>query len=62
MNDLFSTTMEMLKQTHVDHKTILRETGLGRRWLGRLIDGDFNDPGVKKIQKLHDYLTSVNAR
>ena len=56
MHDLYSTTMGMLKVTAIPIKAISADTGLGYNWLKRLARGDFNDPGVRKIQCLHDYL------
>lgn len=56
MTDLYSKTMGMLEVSHQTPTQICKATGLGRRWLIRLMQGDFGDPGVKKIQKLHDYL------
>ena len=35
---------------------LARATGLKQRWLHRLLAGDFNDPGVRKIERLHRHL------
>lgn len=56
MNDLFQATMSMLRATAVSPRQISDDTGLGYRWLMRLKGGEYSDPGVNKIQKLHDYL------
>ena len=57
MIDIHTETMQLLKTVNKSPKEMAADTGLGKRWLERLMDGDYNDPGVKKIQKLHDYLT-----
>jgi len=58
MTTLLQKTIELLRNTDSSIDRVSAETGLGRRWLYRLLDGDFQDPGVNKIEKLHRYLTS----
>lgn len=36
--------------------TIADKTDVGLRWLYDLRAGRFSDPGVNKIQRIHDYL------
>lgn len=55
--DLYDQTLELLSQSPKTIPVIAAETGLKQRWLYRLLDGDFSDPGVRKIQKLHTYLS-----
>lgn len=56
MNTLYEQTMLLYKQTNLSVISIARGSGLGLRWLFDLKRGRFDDPGVKKIQRLHDYL------
>lgn len=58
MSKLLQTTLDLLKRSGLSVERVSKDTGLGKRWLYRLIDGDFKDPGVSKIEKLHCYLTS----
>lgn len=56
MSKLYEETIQLLKSTDKKQKQIAADTGLGERWIGRLKDGDFQDPGVNKIERLHNYL------
>ena len=40
---------------------IALETGLHPNWLSEFNRGTIEDPGVNKVQKLHDYLVKVCA-
>lgn len=42
-------------------KDIARATGLGESWLSRFQRGHFDNPGVKHIQILHDYLANLEG-
>jgi len=57
---LFEETMRLLADTlqrpGESVAGICRATGLKQRWMGRLIQGDYEDPGVNKIEKLNIHL------
>lgn len=57
--DLYSDTIRLAKATDVPLARICRETGLKMRWLQKVISGEFTDPGVRKIQRLHAYLQAA---
>lgn len=54
---LLDETVELLRADRGDWKTTADKTGLGYDWLSKLSQGCIEDPGVKKIEKLHSYLT-----
>lgn len=60
MNDLYETTMQKIRDSGLSASTISKEANVGKRWLHDLIAGRFTDPGVKKIQRIYNYLTSKN--
>ena len=52
-----------LLQQHKGHwRSICTATGLDYEWLNKLARGKINDPGVNKIQKLHDHLAALEAK
>lgn len=58
---LYDETIRLLKTCPRDISLahIARETGLGEAWLSDILAVPDRDPGVKKIQKLHDYLVAL---
>ena len=57
MNEtLLKKTMGLLQRTDIPLATICLKTGVKLRWLHRLVNGDFTDPGVNKIERLHSFL------
>ncbi len=57
MSELYTKTIEMLESTTKPMSVISKETDVGLRWLYQLKAGKFSDPGVNKIQRIHDYLS-----
>jgi transcriptional regulator with XRE-family HTH domain len=53
---LLDRTLYMLKRCDLSQPEIAKRAGVGLEWLKKLSQGRFNDPGVKLIQKLHDFL------
>ena len=63
-----SPSMSLLERTqqlynsaprHIKLKQMAEATGLSMAWISRCINDKFEDPGVKRVQRLHDYLESV---
>lgn len=54
--DLYSETLRLARESGKTVPDLARATGLKQRWLHRLLAGDFQDPGVRKIERLHKYL------
>jgi hypothetical protein len=57
MTDLFKTTIELLNNTNMSVEHIARESNVGYRWLCKLKAGEYSDPGVNKVQRVHNFLT-----
>lgn len=52
-----------LLQQHKGHwRSICSATGLDYEWLNKLARDKIEDPGVNKIQKLHDHLVSLKPK
>lgn len=56
MCELYKKTIALLEVTEKPMSIIAAQTNVGLRWLYDLKAGRFNDPGVNKIQRIHDYL------
>lgn len=48
-----------LRDPDTNLKDVATATGLKMTWLHRLKKGDFNDPGVQKIEALDSYFRSA---
>lgn len=59
--ELLPATKRLLEQRakRLSLRKISAGSGVNLHWLGKFVQGKFDDPGVKKIQKLHDYLISL---
>lgn len=55
---LLTDTIKLLEANKGRWREISRDTGLGYDWINKLAQGCIADPGVRKIQKLHDHLTN----
>ena len=53
---LLQETLRLAKESGLSVTEIQLGTGLKGRWLYRLLDGDYADPGVNKIECLNAYL------
>jgi len=49
---LHESAIEYAKSNLGDLPNLARETGLSYHWLKKLVAGEINDPGVKKIEIL----------
>ena len=53
---ILDTTRRLLAARKQSLPKIAASTGLDFEWLSKMSQGRINDPGVQKVQKLHDYL------
>ena len=60
-NTLLSLVLAGLQERKGDWPSIVEQTGLEYSWLTKLAQGKISDPGVKKIQKLADYMGITRA-
>jgi len=54
--DLYKETMKLVRKSRLPIQDICDATGLKIRWYYKLLEGHFADPGVKKIQKIYNFL------
>lgn len=53
---LYARTMRLIEQTKFNEREMCAALGVTTRWLGYLKAGEIKDPGVHKVQAVHDYL------
>ncbi len=51
-------TMALLAETDLSVSEIAAGANVGSRWLYSLMNGRWSDPGIKKVQRVHDFLVS----
>lgn len=49
-------TLELVEKSDLPITVICKGAQVSTRWYHKLIKGDIRDPGVKRIQRLYDYL------
>lgn len=57
MSDLLSETLRLAKSSALPAREICTQAKVGYRWYCRFLNGDFADPGVKKVERLHEVLS-----
>ena len=60
--NLLNAALKLARETDLAKTRICRATGLKRSWYNRFISGEIDDPGVKKVQRVHDYLKRRRPR
>jgi len=53
----YKDTLKLLKKSKVSMETIAKDTGIKLRWLYYFRNEQLGDPGIHKVQTIHDYLT-----
>ena len=54
---LKETTIELLRETSIPISQIAKDCELQERWLFFFRQGQYDDPGVRKVEKIYTYLT-----
>ncbi len=54
--DLFTDTQKLVHDSGESFAQIAQATDLGERWLRKFIKNEFDDVGVRRLQKLRNYL------
>ena len=63
MNDtLLSKTLRLLETTQIPVAVIASECDVSVRWIYRLRAGDYDDPGVNRIERIHAFLNRKPRR
>lgn len=61
MRSLYARTLGLLEETALTKKAISDGAGVQLRWLQNLVAGKYKDPGVNKVERVHDFLASHKA-
>ena len=61
MSDLLASTLRLLEHRTETFPQIARASGVGYEWLKKFSAGGIPDPGVRRVQRLHDYLLRQNS-
>ena len=56
--DLYESAKVLLQQSSESVPTIADNAGVNPHWLGKFKQGKYANPGVRTVQRLHDYLLS----
>ena len=65
MTPMLARTLELLEdraRLNLSLPAIAHGAGVGFEWLRKLDKGEFEDPGVRKIEALHTFLTTADRR
>ena len=54
--NLLDDCMDMLRSTDLTLIEIANGADVGSRWLSYLVAGKYKDPGVKRIQRIYNFL------
>ena len=60
--DLLKTTISLVNGSKIPTDKICTDTGLKRRWLDKVLNGQIEDPSVNKIQLLHNYMVTATKQ
>ena len=60
-NTLLEDTQRLLKSAKTPRREIARGAAVGNEWLAKFSQGRINDPGVRKVQRLHDFLLYLKS-
>lgn len=60
---LYERTLHLVRNAprSLSYTDMSKGSGLSIGWISRFADGKFDDPGVKKVQSLHDFLSNVGS-
>jgi hypothetical protein len=61
--DLLSRTIYLVKTAprHISYAAMAKAINVDRAWITRFHQGQFENPGIKQVQALHDYLVSLQG-
>lgn len=62
MGELLKQTLELARRTEIPVDRICQGARVKERWYFRFVAGDFEDPGVNKVERVHRFLKKHNGR
>lgn len=60
--NILQETISMLQATDESFAVIARECQVSTKWVYRLAKGEYFDPGVMKVHRVHSYLTRSKGK
>ena len=58
---LLERTYQLIDSTNQTYQQVADATGLDKNWLMKFKQRAIKEPGVSKVQKVHDFLLAYNA-
>jgi transcriptional regulator with XRE-family HTH domain len=58
---LLSRTQKLLKVARLSYGKIAEGAGLDKNWVAKFCQGNIGEPGVTKVQAVHDFLSGYVA-
>ena len=55
---LLSRTQRLLKVARLSYGKIAEGSGLDKNWVAKFCQGNIGEPGVTKVQAVHDFLST----
>ena len=55
-------TLRLARESGMSGSEIANGADVGYRWYCKLVSGEIKDPGINRVQKLHDYLSAVAVK
>lgn len=58
---LFDCTVRLLGQSNLTYRQIAEGAAVDMNWLAKFRQGAIEEPGVHKVQRVHDFLAAYEA-
>jgi len=58
---LLSRTLRLLRATKLTYRQVADGASVDTEWLAKFKQGHIKEPGVNKVQRVHDFLTSCGV-
>lgn len=62
MSDLYSQTLRLLAERAESLQSVADGANVGYHWLAKLNQRQIPDPGVNRLQRVHDYLAQQSEK
>lgn len=59
---LLQKTLKLLEKSQLTRRQVALGAGVGEDWLKKVQLGKIPDPGVRRVQRVHDFLVAVKRR
>ena len=55
---LLDETLKLIRKCELPRRELARQSGIGYEWLCKVDQGRIKDPGIRRVQKLYNFLSS----